>query len=139
MTAWWTAGRLGDGGGPGTRGGIFPRLRPAMRGEAEMLQSGEGDAGHQGVPVQPSPGSALEVAEVQLPLELLVRLLAHPTRLDGGDEGAERYPGRQIAEVVLALAARTQFADQPNLVAGQVAAVGPGGAIGHPHASGLSQ
>jgi hypothetical protein len=40
MMARRTAGRLGDGGGPGTRRGIFPRPRRALPGEAEVLQVG---------------------------------------------------------------------------------------------------
>src|SRR3712207_368460 len=102
MMARRTAGRLGDGGGRGTRPGIFPRPRPAaVLGEAEALQPGEGDAGHQRVPVQPGPGAAFEVPEAQLLLELLVRLLAGPARLDRAGQGPQRGPGRQVAEVVL--------------------------------------
>jgi hypothetical protein len=64
MTARRTAGRLGDGGGPGMRRGIFPRPRPAaLPGEAEVLGVREGDAGHQRVPVQTRPRAPLEVAE----------------------------------------------------------------------------
>ena len=87
MMARRTAGRLGDGGGPGTRRGIFPRPRPALPGEAEVLQVSEGDAGHQRVPVQAGPGAALEVPEAQFLLELLVRLFADPARLDGAGQG----------------------------------------------------
>ena len=89
MMARRTAGRLGDGGGPGTRRGIFPRPRPALPGEAEVLQVSEGHAGHQRVPVQAGPGPALEVAEPELLLELLVGLLAGP---------AEIAAARRIAE-----------------------------------------
>ena len=91
-----TAGRLGDGGGPGTRGGIFPRPRRALPGEAEVLQPGEGHAGHQRVPVQASPGPALEVAQAQFLLELLMRLLADPARLDGGGQRPQRGPRQQV-------------------------------------------
>jgi hypothetical protein len=82
MMARRTAGRLGDGGGPGTRHGIFPRPRRALPGEAEVLQPGESHAGHQRVPVQAGPGPALEVTQAQLLFELLVRLLADPARLE---------------------------------------------------------
>jgi hypothetical protein len=47
-----------------------------------VLQEAEGDQAHQGMPVQPSPGTALEVVEAKLLLELLMRLLAHPSGLD---------------------------------------------------------
>jgi hypothetical protein len=49
-----------------------------------MLEVGEGDADHERVPVQSGPRSPLEVAKPEFLLELLVRLLAHPARLDGG-------------------------------------------------------
>ena len=63
MMARRTAGRLGDGGGPGTRRDIFPRPRRALPGKAEVLQVGESHAGHQRVPMQARPGPALEVAQ----------------------------------------------------------------------------
>src|SRR3712207_933659 len=134
MMARRTAGRLGDGGGPGTRRGIFPRPRRALPGGAEVLQVGEGDAGHQRVPVRAGPGAPLEVAQAEFLLELLVRLLADPARLDGSGQGAQRRPGRQAAEVVLALAARAPLAHQPSLLAGQVAVVAPGRAVTDPDA-----
>ncbi|GAA0603228.1 hypothetical protein GCM10009416_46160 [Craurococcus roseus] len=86
-----------------------PRLA-AVPGEAEVLQVGEGDAAHQRVAVQPGPGAPLEAAQAQFLLELLVRLLANPARLDGGGEGAQRRPGRQVGEVVFPLARRAVFA-----------------------------
>ena len=102
-----TAGRLGDGGGPGTRRAIFPRPRRVLPGEAEVLQVGESHAGHQRVAVQACPGPALEVAEAEFLLQLLMRLFADPARLDGGGEGAQRSPRRQVAEVVFAALAQT--------------------------------
>ena len=65
MMARRTAGRLGDGGGPGIQARIFPRPRRALPSKATVLQVGEGHAGHQRVPVQASPGPALEVAQAQ--------------------------------------------------------------------------
>src|SRR4028118_624183 len=59
-------------------------------------------------------------------------LLAHPARLDGSSERPQRGPRWQVAEVVLALAARAPLAHQPNLGTGQVAVVGPGRAIADP-------
>src|SRR3954453_19704277 len=88
MMARRTAGRLGDGGGPGTRRGIFPRPRRMMLGEAAVLEVGEGDEGHQGGRVQPRPGAPLEMVETQLLLELLMRLLADPACLDRAGQGA---------------------------------------------------
>ena len=72
ITARRTAGRLGPGGGPGRRDDLFPPIRPAMLGQAQVLQEGIGDARHQGVPVQPCPRAPLEVAETEFLLELLM-------------------------------------------------------------------
>ena len=51
--------------------------------EAAILQEGVGDHRHERVPVQACPGSSLEVVEAEFFLELLMRLLADPARLDG--------------------------------------------------------
>ena len=56
--------------------------------------------------------------EPQLLLELLVRLLANPTRLDGGGERLEADVGRKIGEVVFAFARGAALAHQPDLGAG---------------------
>ena len=100
MMARRTAGRLGDGGGPGIQTRIFPRPRRALPSKATVLQVGEGHAGHQRVPVQTGPGPTLEMAEAQLLFELLVSLLAHPACLDRGgkvDVGAEALVGFVVA------------------------------------------
>src|SRR4051812_41741291 len=110
MMARRTAGRLGEGGGPRKGGLIFPPPRPTVFGEAQVLQVGEGDAGHQSVPMQPGPGPPLEMAEPEFLLELLVRLLADPARLDGRGERLQRCAGRQVAQMVFALAIRAPLA-----------------------------
>jgi hypothetical protein len=51
-----------------------------------VLQIDKRDAAHQRVPMQPGPRSTLEGAKPKLLLELLVRLLAYPSRLDGRGE-----------------------------------------------------
>ena len=97
MMARRMAGRLGCGGGPAVRCFlrlIFPRPHPAVPDEAQMLQISECNACHQHVPVQPGPRPALEVAETELALHLLVRLLAHPARLNGGCQRTQRSPWR---------------------------------------------
>jgi hypothetical protein len=48
-----------------------------------VLQVGEGDATHQRVPMQPGQRSSLKGAEPEFLFELLVRLLADPSCLDG--------------------------------------------------------
>src|SRR4051794_38822732 len=68
------AGRVGWGGGPSDGpASLFPPLP-----QAEVLKEAEGEHRHQGVPVRPGPGPALEVVEAELLLELLVHLLARP-------------------------------------------------------------
>ena len=111
MSAARTAGRLGDGGGPGTRRRIFPRPRPTVPGEAEVLQKGHGDHDHEGVVVEPMPAPALEVVEAEFLLHLLVRLLADPARLDEPGEALDRGVGGQVGEVVLRLAGGAALAD----------------------------
>ena len=49
-----------------------------------MLEEGVGDHGQQRVTMKASPGTALEVVEAELFLELLAPLLADPAGLDGG-------------------------------------------------------
>ena len=51
-----------------------------------MLQIEEGDHTHESVAMQTAPGSPFEVIEAKFLLELLMGLLAEPTRLDGGGE-----------------------------------------------------
>src|SRR3954449_1242769 len=111
MMARRISGSEGCGGGPLPSSFSPPPRRP----QAPVLQVGEGNAGHQRVPVQAGPGPALEVAEAEFLFQLLVRLLAGPARLDGGGQPPQRGPPRQVAEVVLALAAVAPLADQPDL------------------------
>ena len=49
-----------------------------------MLEEGVGDHCHERMAVKALPGSALEVIETEFFFELLMRLLADPSRLDGG-------------------------------------------------------
>src|ERR1700759_4642039 len=97
MMARRIAGRDGCGGGP-PGATFFPPTRSL---QAPVLQIGKGDAGHQRVPVQPGPGAALEVAEPEFLLELLMHLLARPACLDAG--GQPPQPGSFDTEFVLLL------------------------------------
>src|SRR4051812_588936 len=99
MMARRIAGSEGCGGGP-LPSTFFPPPRSL---KAAVLEKGEGDAGHQRVPVQAYPGPALEVAEAEFLLQLLMCLLAGPARLDRGGQPPQRGPRRQVAEVVLTL------------------------------------
>jgi hypothetical protein len=69
-----------------------------------MLKEGEGEHGHECMAVKALPGSALEVVETELLFQLLMGLLANPSRLDGCGQGAQAGRGRQIGEVVFLLA-----------------------------------
>src|SRR4051812_43580478 len=122
MMARRISGSEGCGGGP-AGSTFFPPPRSL---QAPVLQIGESDAGHQRVPVQAGPGPALEVAEPELLLELLVHLLAGPACLDDGGQTPQRGPRRQVAEVVFPLTAVAPFADQPDRLTRQAHLVGVG-------------
>ena len=49
-----------------------------------MLEEGVGDHRHERMAMKALPGSALEVIETEFFFELLMRLLADPSRLDNG-------------------------------------------------------
>src|SRR3954452_18161765 len=129
MMARRISGSDGCGGGP-LRPTFFS---PTRRLQAPVLQIGKGDAGHEGVAMQAGPGPALEVAEPQFLLELLMYLFAGPARLDGGDQPAQRGPLRQVAEVVFLLAAIAPFADQPEFLARQAGALSVERPVRHAH------
>ena len=74
------AGMLGCGGGPAS---LF---FPSRCFEAAGLEKGVGDHRHQGMSMQPRPGSTFEVVEPKLLLELLVRLFTDPSGFDRGGE-----------------------------------------------------
>src|SRR3954453_18914206 len=120
MMARRISGSDGCGGGP-VGATFFPPPRCL---QAPVLQISKGNANHQRVPMQASPGPAFEVAEPEFLLELLMHLLARPARLDAGDQPPQRGPLRQVTEVVFRLAAVAPFADQPELLARQAGALG---------------
>ena len=70
-----------------------------------MLEEGVSDHRHERMTVKALPGSSLEVIETEFFFQLLVGLLANPSRLDGGRQGALRHP---------------VFADEPGLLPGQM-------------------
>ena len=57
------------------------------------------------------------MVEAEFLLELLMRLLTDPPRLDRGGEPLERGLGRQVRQVVFLLSGRPALADEPDLVA----------------------
>src|SRR5829696_7898056 len=90
-----------------------------------LLQGGDAGGGvsdhrHQRMTMQALPGPALEVIEAEFLFELLVSLLANPSRLDGGRQGAQVGLCRQVGEIVFLLSRQPVFADEPGLVPWQV-------------------
>ena len=68
-----------------------------------MLEEGVGDHRHECMTMQALPGPSLEVIEAKFFLELLVGLLANPSRLDGTCQGAQVGLRRQVGEIVFLL------------------------------------
>ena len=99
------AGMLGCGGGPEI---LF---FPSRCFEAAGLEEGVGDHRHQGMSMQSRPGSAFEVVEPKLLLELLVGLFTDPSGFDRGGECLEVRIGWQVRHIVFFLAGRPAFAD----------------------------
>ena len=83
-----------------------------------MLEEGVRDHRHEGMTVQTLPGPSLEVVKTEFFFQLLVSLLANPTRLDGGCQGAQVGLRRQVGEIVFLLSRQSVFANKPSLVPG---------------------
>src|SRR5438445_2822639 len=85
-----------------------------------ILEESVGDHRHERMTVKALPGSALEVIETKFFFQLLVSLLANPSRLDGGRYGAQVSLRRQVGKIVFLLSRHPVLANQPSLVAGQM-------------------
>ena len=85
-----------------------------------MLEKGVSDHRHERVTMEALPGPALEVVETEFLFQLLVGLLANPSRLDGCRQGAQSGLRRQVGEIVLLFPRHPMFADEPSLVARQM-------------------
>ena len=85
-----------------------------------MLEEGICDHRHERMTVKALPGSSLEVIETEFFFQLLVSLLANPSRLDGGRQGAQVRLRRQVGEIVFLLSGHPVFADEPGLLPGQM-------------------
>jgi len=68
-----------------------------------MLEEGVGDHGHERMTVKALPRSSLEVIEAEFFFQLLMSLLADPSRLDGGSQGAQVHRGGQVGQIVFLL------------------------------------
>src|SRR5215831_5336995 len=85
-----------------------------------MLEEGVSDHRHKRMTVKALPGSSLKVVKTEFFFHLLVSLLANPTRLDGGCQGAQVGLRRQVGEIVFLLSRHPVFADEPNLIPWQM-------------------
>ena len=85
-----------------------------------MLEEGICDHRHERMTVKALPGSSLEVIETEFFFQLLVSLLANPSRFDGGRQGAQVRLRRQVGEIEFLLSRHPVFADEPDLLAGQM-------------------
>jgi hypothetical protein len=65
--------------------------------EPATLEESVGDHRHECMTMQALPGSALEVIETEFFFQLLVSLLANPSCLDGGRQGAQ--PGQRARDL----------------------------------------
>src|SRR5215471_596056 len=65
-----------------------------------MLEEGISDHRHKRMPVKALPGSPLEVVETEFLFQLLVSLLANPSRLDGRRQGAQASVRWQVGKIV---------------------------------------
>ena len=65
-----------------------------------MLQEGVGNHRHEGMAVEAMPGSSFEVIETEFFLQLLMGLLADPSRLDCGSQVAQVHLGWQVGKIV---------------------------------------
>ena len=112
--AWRTAGNVGRGGGP-----LILFFSPCGF-EPAILEESVGDHRHERVTMQSVPRSTLEVIETEFFFQLLMGLLANPSRLDRCRQGAQVGLRRQVGEIVFFLSRRTVFADEPSLLAGEM-------------------
>src|ERR1700730_5204228 len=85
-----------------------------------MLEKGVSDHCHERMTVKALPRSSLEVIETEFLFQLLVSLLANPSRLDGRRQGAQVGRRRQVGEIVFFFSRDPVFADEPRRVPGKM-------------------
>ena len=85
-----------------------------------MLKEGVGDHRHECMTMEALPGSPFEVIETEFFFQLLVSLLANPSRLDGRRQGAQLGLRWQVGEIVFLLTRHPVFADEPGFVCWQM-------------------
>ena len=75
-----------------------------------MLEEGVSDHRQERVTVKALPGSSFEVIKTEFFFQLLVSLLANPSRLDCGRQVAQVRLRRQVGEIVFLLSRHPVFA-----------------------------
>src|SRR3954468_10603076 len=90
--------------------------------------------------VKTLPRSSLEVIKAKLFFHLLVSLLAYPSRLDGGRQGAQVGRGRSVDEIIFFLSQHPLLADEQILIPLQMLSTlarnPPRWPVGDPYANG---
>jgi hypothetical protein len=71
--------------------------------EPAILEEGVSDHRHERMTVKTLPGSPLEVVKTEFFFQLLMRLLANPSRFDGSCQRVEVRARRQVGEIVFLL------------------------------------
>lgn len=97
-----------------------------------MLEKGESGHCHQGMAVQAFPGSSFEVFQSKFLLQLLVCLFTDPAVLDGGCQGLQFRGFGQVRQIIFMFARCPTFANQPDLLAGQVLLTHQADSLGRP-------
>jgi hypothetical protein len=88
----WSKDEVDDGVANGGQAGLMWRTVDSFfpsRCQAAMLEKRIGSHRHERMTMQALPGPSFEVVETKLFLQLLVRLFADPSRLDGARQGAQ--------------------------------------------------
>jgi hypothetical protein len=92
---WWPKNESDDGVAHGRQAGLrwwpVDSFFPSRFGNAAVLQEGVSNHRHKSVTVKTVPGQCLEVIEILF--QLLMRLLADPSRLDGCSQPPQVYLG----------------------------------------------
>ena len=81
-----------------------------------MLEEGVSDHRHKRVTMKTMPGPPLEVVEAKFLFQLLMGLLADPSRLDRGSQAAQVRLGWQVGKIVFLFSRQAVLADEPSLI-----------------------
>ena len=86
---------------------------------AAMLEECVCNHRHQRMTMKAVPRPSLEVVEAEFLLQLLMSLLADPSRLYGRSQAAQVHLGWQVGKIIFLLPGRAVLADEPGFVAWQ--------------------